>query len=187
MTRTGTMLTISAALAVGAMFGGGGLVQARLGTGGETVEGRVLDVAPREASGAVAPRAFGQCITNRTAFRTQSNGINTASAAYEIMPNTHFPVTHNAGCLIVDFSGEMTANDADTLMQIKATIPGTTAEPSSGAFLGRSAFPFFLETRSMRFVFPNLPAGTHTVRIEWRASGAGSVTAASRTMTVQYR
>ena len=186
MTRIGTMLCVAVALIAGAAIGGGGLVQAGLGTGGEAIDRGALALA---ASGApdAAPRTFGQCITNRTAYRTQSNVVSTISTDYVVMANTHLPVTHTAGCLIVDFAGVVATIGSANRMIIRAWIPGIgTAEPPL-AFLGQPVTSAVHETRSMRFVFPNVPAGTHSVRIDWRSETGDLVAAVYRTLTVQYR
>ena len=186
MTRTGTMFAIAAALAIGATFGGDGLVQARLGTGGEAIGGTPEMVSAHTRAND-ASRSVGNCITNRTAYRTQSNSASTVSGIFAAMPNTHFPVTHNAGCLIVDFSGEVYTSSATTRMLIRAWIGGIGAAEPVFVFLGRPVAAGILEVRSMRFVFPNVPAGTHTVRIDWASSSGASVHVNRRTLTAQYR
>ena len=191
MTNLRSLFAVAAALAIGALLGGGGLVQAKLGTGDEAIGG-TPDIASVGAPRAEAPRVVGQCITNRTAYRTQTNQVSATPGLFTfvLMANTHLPVTHAAGCLIVDFSAEMSAGTADTNMIIRASISGTglqVAEPPFAA-VGRPVAANVYEMRSMRFVFPSVPAGTHTVRIEWsRGSGAGPGEIRNRTLTVQYR
>ena len=185
-----TMLAAVAALTMGASLFGLDPAHAQLGNGsgaigagGEaigTIEGGVS-----EGERAAAPRIVGGCVTNRTAYRTQSNTVTTTSSTFVTMPNTHLPVTHAAGCLIVDVVGEVTNTNTATMF-IRAWIGGIgAAEPPDGA-LGVPALAGAIETRSMRFVFPNVPAGTHTVRIEWRTF-SGTMFALHRALTVMHR
>lgn len=186
------MLAVVAALAVGSLLADVDPAHAQLGTGstaigggGEAIGREVPDTRSSEAPRAVAP--VGQCVTNRTAFRNPMNFVGTRSTDFAVMPNTHFKVTHAAGCLIVDFAGIVLTTDASNQMTIQAFVAGIgTAEPGQ-MFLGRPAAPGDFETRSMRFVFRDLPAGTHTVRIDWRSEPGGNVNVGPRTLTVQYR
>jgi hypothetical protein len=136
-----------------------------------------------------AARVFGSCITNRTVFRTQTNQVQTLSPlSFRTMDNTHLPVTHAAGCLIVDFAGELHSNTNAGRIHIRAFITGRGVAEPPEALIGHSVEATEFETRSMRFVVPNVPAGTHTVRIEWLMDDLfGIARARNRTLTVQHR
>ena len=193
MTNLQTMLAFAAALTLGALLVAVDPARAILGTastavgsGGESIGRGSPDTASSEAQSA-APRAVGTCVTNRMAFRTQTNFVEMTFTDFAVMPNTHYPVTHAAGCLIVDFAGEVAGDTADDAMFIRASIQGIGAAEPPEVFLGLPVAANFREMRSMRFVFPNVPAGTHTVRIEWRSLSGGTVATESRTLTIQYR
>jgi hypothetical protein len=157
-----------------------GNATAAIGSAGEA------DAGPSEGR-AAAPRVVGNCITNRTAYRTQSNSVSTTSPTFSTMPNTHFPVTHAAGCIIVDFSAMVLIVNSTERMLVRAWIGGIGAAEPLQMNLGRPASANQYETRSTHFVFPNVPAGTHTVRIEWRSQNGGNVGVGNRTLKVQYR
>ena len=187
-----TIFVFAAALSIGTFLVDVDPAHAQLGTGnaaigggGEAIGRGAPEGAASEAPRAVAP--LGQCVTNRTAFRTPGNFVGTTSTSFALMPNTHFPVTHAAGCLIVDFAGMVQIDDASNQMRIQAIIVGIGIAEPGQMFIGRPAAPGDVETRSMRFVFRDVPAGTHTVRIDWRSDTGGNVNVASRTLTVQYR
>jgi hypothetical protein len=189
--RTTTLLAAAAALTIGAVFTGVELAQAQqlgtgsnaLGSGGASI-GRA-DVPMVEDQRAVAPAIAGDCVTNRTRFRTETNFVNTTTTFFVKMPNTHLPVTTSGGCLIVDFAGEVFISDSDNGLKIQAYISGIGEAQPSSVFLGLPAGKW--DTRSMRFVFPNVPAGQHIVRIEYRRDNGGTVSTKVRTLTVQYR
>ena len=187
-----TIFVFAAALSIGTFLADVDPAHAQLGTGnaaigggGEAIGRGAPEGAASEAPRAVAP--LGQCVTNRTAFRTPGNFVGTTSTSFALMPNTHFPVTHAAGCLIVDFAGTVLSSDASNAVTIRAFIVGIGPAEPGAVSMGRPAAPGIFETRSMRFVFRDLPAGTHTVRIEWQSNTGGNVNVAFRTLTVQYR
>ena len=180
---------------VAAVTMGGSLVdvdpaRAELGAGGSSIGSGGNAIGKGAAQGETAayeaaPRAVGGCTTNKTQFRTQTNQVHTASNVFAVMPNTHFPVTHAAGCLIVDFAGEMAAIGA--YLEVRAWIGGIgAAEPPVVLLAPNSGADAITDTRSMRFVFPNVPAGTHTVRIDWKLA-SGDAFATRRTLTVMHR
>ena len=196
MTQYRSFLAAAVALATGTAAVGVAPAHAQLGTGdsaigagGEAV-GAALSSNGTEAESAAAPRTTGGCTTNKTEFRTQSNLVEkvwNGFSGFSTMPNTHLPVTHAAGCLIVDFSGDMTLLGANPPTFIRALIAGVGAAEPSWASVGTPATPGNMMVRSARFVFPNVPAGTHTVRIEWSVIASGTVRAERRTLTVQHR
>ena len=192
MTQNRLSPAVAVALALGVAVGGVAPSQAQIGTGnsiigaGDETIGAVVSPDDPKANRAEA-RAFGDCIVNRIAYRTQENLVQTSSGAFATMPNTHVPVTHADGCLVVDLAVEMTNSDGSGNLMVRAVINGIGVATPIGTLLGRVVSPTVYETRSMRFMFPNVPAGTHTVKIEWLASGGGTASAQKRTLTVQHR
>ena len=189
MTNLQTMLVLAVALTVGGSMFGVDPAHAQLGNGSAAIGRGPPDAASSKTPQAGAPRAVGSCITNRTAFRTQTNAIQrNAPVSFFLMDNTHVPVTHAAGCLIVDFAGEMYANTNAGTIRIRASIVGIGVGEPPEALIGHTVDPTEFETRSMRFVFPDVPAGTHTVRIDWRTDDIfATLRARNRTLTVQHR
>ena len=185
------LLACAVALTIGA-GGVAGSARAQLGNGSAAIgTGRAIGAVPEtaspEAAKVGAPRAIGQCVTNRTAFRTQDNEVSTTSFTFVTMANTHFPVTHQAGCLVVDLAGMVANASALGAISVRAWIGGVGAAEPPEISLGRPIEALIYDTRSMRFVFPNVPAGTHTVRIDWRSQTGSTVSVNERTLTVQYR
>jgi hypothetical protein len=72
-------------------------------------------------------------------------------------------------------------------MYVRAHIPqlGATAEPETAFFTGHSGVLF--HAHSMQFVFPSIPPGQYSVRIQYRSINGQLVVVGTRTTTVQYR
>jgi hypothetical protein len=133
----------------------------------------------------------GVCTPTKLAFKTLTNLKSTTSASFVPMPGTQRTIKTSANsCIIVAFSGEVTA-DFQNQMEIRAFASSLVGEPPF-LRMGRSVSPSNLEARSMRFVFKDVPAGTHNVGIAWRsekggADVGGTVYARNRTLIIRYR
>jgi hypothetical protein len=115
-------------------------------------------------------------------------GCNTTKLAFNApMPGTQRTITtSDKSCVIVDFSGEQ-ASEGVNRMEIRAFASSVVGEPPSVLMGFAQPAPNF-RTRSMRFVFKNLPAGTHNVGIAWRSENEGAIVSTrNRTLTIQYR
>lgn len=130
------------------------------------------------------------CVTGKTAFSIDNDLMQTTSASFALMPGMRRVVaTSAAGCVIVEFAGELASADTGSRAQLRAVVHGgAVAEPASV----RAGFPALgnegaFELRAMRFVFASLPAGTYDVRLEWRSEGGQTVSVQARTLTIQYR
>jgi hypothetical protein len=129
----------------------------------------------------------GGCNTTKLAFKTSTSLDNTTSASFAPMPGTQRTITtSDKSCVIVDFSGEQ-ASEGVNRMEIRAFASSVVGEPPSVLMGFAQPAPNF-RTRSMRFVFKNLPAGTHNVGIAWRSENEGAIVSTrNRTLTIQYR
>ncbi len=139
----------------------------------------------QDAAASAGSRAnvAGRCNTTKLAFKTLTTSDTTTSASFAPMPRTQSAITTSAkSCVIVDFSGEQFGG-----VEIRAFASSLVGEPPF-AQLGTPIFPGQLDTTSMRFVFEDVPAGTHNVGIAWRSPTAGtSVIVQNRILTIQYR
>jgi hypothetical protein len=122
------------------------------------------------ALAAPAPRVIGSCSPTKVKFVLSSRGTTTPADGVLInIPDTGFAFTQaKRGCVIVDFTSYTQVTDAaqDTVV-IRATL-----KPSGGsAFLGRPTDARLqpantnFDTRTVEFVFSDIPPGTYTLRM----------------------
>ncbi len=129
----------------------------------------------------------GGCNTNKLVFKTLTNLDSTTSASFAPMPGTQRTITTSVNsCIIVDFSGETAVDAGLDRMEIRAFASSVVGEPPS-VLMGFGQPPPSFRTRSMRFVFKDVPAGTHNVGIAWRSEQGGTVSTRNRTLTIEYR
>ena len=145
------------------------------------------DVDSRERSSNPEAVAGSNCLTNKTAFVVRDDLVSTTSTTFVLMPGTRRTVTTSAlGCVIVQFSGELTTQDANHRPFLRVVANGVaTAEPIE-VRAGFPVSPSNFELRSMQFVFNSLPADTYDFRLLWRTSGNTAFTEA-RTLTIHHR
>ena len=139
---------------------------------------------------APAAEAAGVCTPNKTVFITNpgTDYAYTVSTDFERMPGMRRLITTTVrGCVIVDFSGNLTSlvNTDQALLRVAIVGQNTVAEPPSveTGFASNQSY----HLRSMRFIFPSLAAGTYDIRVEWLTVGGNEARVKARTMTVQYR
>ena len=151
-------------------------------------------LSPSRPSGAVPEITAGtSCTVNKAAFIVAgdpSDGdsfVETTSSSFVLMPRMARKITTTApGCVIVDFTGEMTAEAGNRpFLQVLAVGHGAAAPGFATTGYPSSTGNF--ESRSMRFVFRRLPAGDHTLRLRWRSETGARVFTRARMMTVHYR
>jgi hypothetical protein len=104
------------------------------------------------------------------------------STSYKNVPSTGVNFTQGAkGCVLVLFSSVM---GTDGLIRIRAVIDG-------GAFVGTPAEIEYTrdaarQARGFTFLFTGIPAGRHTVAIQYRREGGGVGQVVGRSTTVFY-
>ncbi len=151
-------------------------------------------LAPSTPSQAVPEVTAGvNCRVDKVAFIVAGDPgdgdtyVETMSTGFVLMPRMTRTITTTApGCVIVDFTGEISAAVSNRpFLRMLAVGHGaaapnfaTTGYPSSGGNF---------ESRSIRFVFRRLPAGDHTFRLRWRSETGTRVYARARMLTVYYR
>jgi hypothetical protein len=171
MTNSRFFLSIAAAISISALVG-------------------LVQLAPaQDAAASLGSNAnvAGGCNTNKLAFKTLTSLDSTTSASFAPMPGTQRAVTTSANsCIIVDFAGETAAAVGLDRMEIRAFASSLVGEPPS-VLMGFGQPPPSFRTRSMRFVFKDVPAGTHNVGIAWRSEQGGPVSIRNRTLTIEYR
>jgi hypothetical protein len=145
------------------------------------------DIDGRGRSGNPELVAGTNCTTNKTAFVARDDQVSTTSTTFALMPGTRRVVTTSAaGCVIVQFSGELASPTTNDRAYLRAVAHGVGIAQPVEVRAGFSSSAGNFELRSMQFVFASLPAGSYDFRIEWHTAVASS-SVASRTLTIQYR
>jgi len=136
----------------------------------------------------VTPVAAGACNLNRVKYRTATNQNSTYSVNFVDVPESSININiggPNPSCVIVTFSAS--ARVVNSIMYVRAYIPqlGATAQPETAFFTALSGNMF--HAHSMQFVFPSIPPGQYSVRVQFRSQNGQLVVVGTRTTTVQYR
>ena len=144
--------------------------------------------ATAAAGNLVTLAAAGSCLVNRVKYRTTANQNGTYSTGFVDVPDSYVSITvggANPSCVIATFSAS--ARVVNSTMYVRAYIPqlGATAEPQSSFFTALSGSLF--HAHSMQFVFPSIPPGQYSVRIQYRSQNGQLVFVGTRTLTVQFR
>jgi hypothetical protein len=164
MTMRAKHAAVIAAAAV--LTAGASVVYAGGGIGADGLLGAEPD------AGAVS----GTCAVTKQSFATHVDLNSTTSTTYIDVPGASVPikVSNRAGCITVQFSS-MVQSMGNELLFVKAVLmPGEIAsEPGQMQF--ESASPLRILTRSATFVFPDVPAGEYTVKMQYRSRSGGTV------------
>jgi hypothetical protein len=138
------------------------------------------------ASWPAGAAAQGSCTVNRATFRSEENFASTSSTAFVNIPQAVLDITVGAGaptCVIVVFTAQ-TQTTANENMGIRARIPGVGTGAPAEVFFGPGTGA--VELRTAQFVFEGVPAGDHTVRMQFRSAIAGTTVTIGRPTVVAH-
>jgi hypothetical protein len=146
--------------------------------------------APLVATGAPVVPVSGTCGTaafplTGLKFVTFASISATTSTNFVAVPATGISfVQARAGCVIVAFSAEAYAAPAGGFVQVQALLDNEKLCGPNAVILTSSDVS---ETRAMNFVCKGVAAGNHTIKMQYRATGAGSTALiGGRTITVHF-
>jgi len=134
------------------------------------------------APSAAAPEAVGTCTAlSKLSFSQATTGGSTTSSSFVSIPNGAVTLsTASTGCIAVTFTAEAFAGGSPgALMYVRATRNGVACQASEDWQLtgdddedgdGRWA-----RGHAYSCVFTNVPAGTHTIRMQYRSGVGGTV------------
>jgi hypothetical protein len=123
-------------------------------------------------------------------FRAATSRESTSSTAFSNIPDAGVNFTvggDDPTCVVVVFSAEaQTGLDRNMAVRARLLSGIGVGEPPQ-VFFGRHA-DVGLHTRSMQFVFPEVPPGNQSLRIQFRSTGPGDVVRiGARTTVVHHR
>ncbi len=142
----------------------------------------------RDASESLAPVFTGVCTTTASKAKVSKTFQSTTGTTSVDVVDTQIGFNQGGGsasCVIISFSSEASAA-ANTTMTVEALLDGVVCQPSSNFFVTSNASSIGLADRSMNYVCPGVSPGSHTAKIRFRSSGAGSVSLDFRTTIVHY-
>lgn len=160
---------------------------------GQAAAAQDVGSAPQRPEAASEITAGLNCRVNKVAFVVAGDPaeggstVETTSTSFVVMPRMARKITTTApGCVIVEFTGELSAEELGRpLLQVQAVGKGAAAPRY--VMMGFATSYGYLDSRSARFVFRNLPAGEHRIRLRWRSEIGVKVFARARMLTIHYR
>jgi hypothetical protein len=135
---------------------------------------------------ALATSTTGNCSSAMAIkFISTDTERSTSSQAYGNISGASRTFTQGAaGCVIVYFSAEAQTL-ANAQMFVRALLDdAVVATPSGTSFIADS--PVYYQTHAASFVFPDVPAGPHTVRIQFLSFDATNLKIRRSNMVVHY-
>jgi hypothetical protein len=155
-----------------------------IAVGAAVAAGFVLSLAlPAIAQTAVT----GNCVITGAVYRAATN----TELVGDTQPFTDIPgasvqfVQRSSGCVIVTFSAESFAPDAVSML-IRPLLDSTgRSVPLDVQFAAND--PNLYTTRTAVFIFRNVAAGTHTIRMQFRASPPQRTEIGSYSLVVQHQ
>jgi|KBSMisStaDraftv2_1062788.scaffolds.fasta_scaffold336738_1 hypothetical protein len=133
-----------------------------------------------------AAPASGSCRAGAMAYSISTDLQTTSSKNYRDVSGTGVSFTQGAaGCVEVSFSGEG-ATTPGNLLVTQAVLDGSTVcLPGDNNFASDSPSSD-VSDHAMNFICPNVSAGNHSVKIQFRTRFGGKVALDYRTTIVRY-
>lgn len=127
----------------------------------------------------------GTCSETTANYALSTDLQKTASKRYRDVTGTTIGFTQGkVGCVEISFSAEA-ATVAGELMLTQAMVDTTPCLPTNNIFASDSPSSD-LADRAMNYICPNIAAGAHTAKIQFRSRFGGSVALDFRTTIVRY-
>jgi hypothetical protein len=124
----------------------------------------------------VAATCTGNTKQSKQQFANTGDQNSTSSTTFVDIPGAVVPINVSSKggpkCVSVIFTAMAFASGGE-LELVRALLDGAAGNPADTQFEGDSGI--WATSQAMTFVFPNVPAGAHTVRMQFRSNGGGSV------------
>ena len=144
-----------------------------------------LAYSPLAASPVITP----MCALGGLKAKLAPDQVSTKSTSYKQMPDMGFFFNQgSAGCVVVQFSAEVSVATDGARMLIRAVLDdgAIQPEPFQDVFFTTDVTP---GAHAFNFVFTGVPAGNHKASVLWAAGGVVAditVGARNRSMIVQF-
>jgi hypothetical protein len=150
----------------------------------------LLLIPAGHSTAAPPPRILGSCNPSKIKFALSSNFTPTTSTTAVNITDAAFSFTQaRQGCVIVNFTSSDALSDPPPgTVNITAVLKnsGGTALPGrpSVAHVNLAASGF--DTRTIEFVFPDVPPGAYVIRLQMSSPSGGGVEVSSPNTVVHY-
>ena len=137
---------------------------------------------------AAAPQAIAAtCSPTKMSTRVAEGTVSSNLTTFTVIPQTAITFTQGGivpSCVVVRFSAASSVVGGG-VSRVQAVLNnGTVAQPASVQFSGENVGSV---AHAFEFIFPNIPPGSHTLRMLYRVNvGGDTVFIDERTTTVQY-
>jgi hypothetical protein len=131
----------------------------------------------------------GDCSTRKIGYASSDEtGLSTSSPDFVDVPGMALTFeTARSGCVLVSYSAVVLAAGADRpLLNVRAMLDGAFPSFPGEVQLEGDSQGEWADARAFNFVFIRVPAGTHTVKMQWRSADFGIVWTHERTMLVSH-
>ena len=133
------------------------------------------------------PVVFGGCNPVHVKYKVSTNQQSTTSTSYVDVVDSAIGVRlRDVGCIIVMFSSLAFVNPNETMRVQVMRVPATLCEPSNGFFISSNVNMEGLSSQAMNYVCHNVPAGIHSVKVQFRSGTGGNVILGFRTVIAWY-
>jgi hypothetical protein len=126
------------------------------------------------------------CKLGAMKVRSENPFVSTKSTAFVMIPKMGVSFTKGSAssCVLVLFSAQVAVDAGEVLIAGPFMDDTPQAHPPSVFMTQETNFG----TRSFAFWFSGIPAGTHNVKMKWRAGGetGGAIKMFYRTLVVEY-
>ena len=147
-----------------------------------------LALADRHDPAARAPAGVstGTCTGGANAYSVSTNLQTTNARNYKDVTGTSVSFTQGAaGCAEVSFSAEAATVPGELLLA-QAVLDGKTVCAPAGNIFASDSPSSDLADHAMNYICPDVTAGAHTVKIQFRSRFGGKVALDYRTTIVRY-
>ena len=128
----------------------------------------------------------GTCTEGAAAYSVSTNFQSTRKTSWTTVTGTTLSFKQgSAGCVEVSFSGEAGTLPGDNMLARVVLDTSTICTPTNNLFgaEGNSDNP---ADRAMNFICPSVPAGSHTVKVQFASRFGGTIGLDYRTTIVRY-
>jgi hypothetical protein len=145
------------------------------------------EVRQHETKQTLSPdTSTGACVLTGMKYSVSTDLLKTASRTYRDVTGTSVSFAQSkAGCVEADFSAEA-ATTPNEFLVTQAVLDGSTVcLPADNVFASDSPSSD-LAAHAMNYICPNVAAGNHTIKVQFRSRFGGQVALDYRTTIVRY-
>lgn len=147
----------------------------------------MAEVRQHESKQTLSPDiSTGACLLTGMKYSVSTDLQKTASRTYRDVTGTSVSFTQSkAGCVEADFSAEAAATPNELLVT-QAVLDGSTICLPADSIFASDSPSSDLAAHAMNYICPNVTAGNHTIKVQFRSRFGGQVALDYRTTILRY-